>query len=590
MESDHLIVGELVQQFSKTAECIPFYAFVGPLTIGLLGVCSYRLYKYIVIKQNIEREIQRIKSSKELSEAKIRGELENAGHLEKFSSMSWKDLLEGLRSGEVSAVQALQSYQSLALELDANINCITGWIDDAIERARYLDTLSSSERGPLHGIPFSVKECYDISGMDSTAGMIKFAGNPATQDCPAVALLKKLGGVPFCKTNIPQTMYSMQCSNPIFGTTQNPHKAGREAGGSSGGEGAIIGGGASIIGIGSDIGGSLRNPAAFCGIYSLKPTHGRHLTQVGVVSPSGTEPVGIPVVGGYMSSSAKALRDCWKITWDLEDSPNNADCNLVPMPWNEKLFSFRPKIGYFCQFDMLQPEPGAQRAVREAVQLLEKQGYEVVECDSPPMLEVIRLYVGIVMADKNVALYQNMSWDRYDSGLIGVTTTTNLLNLPTLIQKWLVHPILASLTRIPPCKKIFSKTADLWQELAQRDSLKQAYLESMKSLGIDIILAPAQMLPAPPTGVMGLFVAGIIPYIPWNLFNFPAGIAPITHYNEQDLKDMGSFPMDDLAYRMMKGYCDEGAVGLPLAVQVVGKPNMDEQVLKILTEFENIQS
>jgi Asp-tRNA(Asn)/Glu-tRNA(Gln) amidotransferase A subunit family amidase len=259
----------------------------------------------------------------------------------------------------------------------------------------------------------------------------------------------------------------------------------------------------------------------------------------------------------------------------------------VPLPWNERFFSVvRPKIGYFSVFDLLEPDIGSQRAVLEAVQLLRKRGYEVVEFQSPPMLEIIRLYVGIVMADENKALYRNMDWDKYDSSMFGITTSTTLLHLPTLLQKLVIHPLLAALTRISPVKKVFSKTKDLWVELARRDELKQEYLKSMNEKGVDVILTPAQMLPAPPNGVMGTFVAGIIPYVPWNLFNFPAGIAPVTKYSESDVESMHSFPSDDLAYKMMKGYC-EGAEGLPLAVQVVGKPYLDEQVLKILAEFQD---
>ncbi len=94
--------------------------------------------------------------------------------------------------------------------------------------------------------------------------------------------LKSLGAVPFCQTNVPQTMFSLQCSNPAYGATSNPHDVTREPGGSSGGEGALLAGGGSVLGIGSDLGGSLRNPAALCGIYSLRPTFGRHLSQMGV--------------------------------------------------------------------------------------------------------------------------------------------------------------------------------------------------------------------------------------------------------------------------------------------------------------------
>ena len=116
-------------------------------------------------------------------------------------------------------------------------------------------------------------------------------------------MIKKLGGVPFCKTNVPQSMMSLQCSNPIYGTSSNPHSQPgnpRECGGSSGGEGALLGGRGSILGLGSDIAGSLRSPVAFCGAVSLKPTAGRHLS-------SSVSPVGVPNTDGFMTSSVRAL-------------------------------------------------------------------------------------------------------------------------------------------------------------------------------------------------------------------------------------------------------------------------------------------
>ena len=87
--------------------------------------------------------------------------------------------------------------------------------------------------------------------------------------------MKELGAIPFCITNIPQTMLSYACSNPVYGCTTNPHDSQRTPGGSSGGEACLIAQGGSILGLGSDVGGSLRIPAHFCGITALKPTQGR---------------------------------------------------------------------------------------------------------------------------------------------------------------------------------------------------------------------------------------------------------------------------------------------------------------------------
>ena len=100
-------------------------------------------------------------------------------------------------------------------------------------------------------------------------------GRPFDEDCVLVKVLRHQGAIPFVKTNVPQTMLSWDSANPIFGATTNPHDAKRCAGGSSGGEAAILGSGGVVLGWGGDIGGSIRIPASFCGVYGIKPTFNR---------------------------------------------------------------------------------------------------------------------------------------------------------------------------------------------------------------------------------------------------------------------------------------------------------------------------
>ena len=119
------------------------------------------------------------------------------------------------------------------------------------------------------------QECFYVAGYDSTMGLAQLIDRPASQDGSFVVGMKEQHAVPFCLTNIPQTMVSWSCSNPVYGNTLNPHDHSRTPGGSSGGEAALIAGGGSVLGLGSDIGGSLRIPAHFSGICGLKPTNGR---------------------------------------------------------------------------------------------------------------------------------------------------------------------------------------------------------------------------------------------------------------------------------------------------------------------------
>jgi fatty acid amide hydrolase len=130
-------------------------------------------------------------------------------------------------------------------------------------------------KGPLHGLPISVKDNCNVHGMDSTIGLGKYLNDPAKNSAVIVRIMMDLGAVPFCKTNVPQTLLSFGCANPVFGLTKNHLNHDLTPGGSSGGESTLIAAGGSRLGIGSDIGGSVRIPAHFTGVVGFKVTKNR---------------------------------------------------------------------------------------------------------------------------------------------------------------------------------------------------------------------------------------------------------------------------------------------------------------------------
>jgi Asp-tRNA(Asn)/Glu-tRNA(Gln) amidotransferase A subunit family amidase len=159
-------------------------------------------------------------------------------------------------------------------------------IAEALARAKELDEYqlrNNKTIGPLHGIPFTLKDTFNVKGYDSSLGISKFVDKPFQKSSTLYTTLSNLGGVLLAKTNVPQTLLAFECGNPIFGITHNPHVKGFTCGGSSGGEAAALARNASALGFGTDIGGSLRIPAGWCGIYSLKPTKGR-FTGEGIFS------------------------------------------------------------------------------------------------------------------------------------------------------------------------------------------------------------------------------------------------------------------------------------------------------------------
>ena len=146
--------------------------------------------------------------------------------------------------------------------------------EDALKEAIQCDkeTKNGKSRGPLHGIPVSIKDELHVAGTVTTIGLAARSDNIILEDGLIVENLRRHGAIPFVKTNVPQLLMIPETENIVFGVTKNPFDVERTPGGSSGGEGALIASRCSPIGIGTDMGGSIRIPSAFCGIYGFKPS------------------------------------------------------------------------------------------------------------------------------------------------------------------------------------------------------------------------------------------------------------------------------------------------------------------------------
>ncbi|CAL1590785.1 unnamed protein product [Knipowitschia caucasica] len=193
-------------------------------------------------------------------------------------------LAQKIRRREVSSVEVVQAYIDRIQEVNPLINAmVQDRFSSALQEASQVDKLIEEESGgeevledrlPLLGVPLSVKESFAVQGMAQTGGSVSKKGRVATVDAPVVALLKRAGAIPLGVTNVPELCMWIESHNHLYGMTKNPYGQDRIAGGSSGGEGSILGGACSVVGVGSDIGGSIRLPSFFCGIFGHKPTPG----------------------------------------------------------------------------------------------------------------------------------------------------------------------------------------------------------------------------------------------------------------------------------------------------------------------------
>lgn len=213
-----------------------------------------------------------------------------------------------IREKQISAVELLDHHLERQARLDGPINAVI-WkdADGARAAARQADeTLAAGGAvGPLHGVPGTVKEAFDLAGSPSTWGSVDLKDNIASEDSIVVRRYRDAGAVLYGKTNVPLKLIEWQSFNDVYGTTSNPWDTSRTPGGSSGGSAASLACGFAAIEAGSDIGSSIRNPAHYSGVFGLKPTWGI-IPQLGHMPPGWLGDFDIGVMGP-MARSAKDL-------------------------------------------------------------------------------------------------------------------------------------------------------------------------------------------------------------------------------------------------------------------------------------------
>ncbi|KAI5365423.1 putative amidase signature domain-containing protein [Septoria linicola] len=304
-------------------------------------------------------------------------------------------LASKIADGELKASIVAEAYISRAITSHQKTNCLTEiMFDQALEQARRLDEQATV--GPLHGVPMTLKDQFDVEGFDTTLGYVGEAFKPATEDALLVKILKRAGAVFLAKTNLPQSIMWCETENPLFGLTTNPMNPKLTPGGSTGGEGALLHEHGSLVGWGTDIGGSVRIPTHMMGLYSLKPSSGR-LPYLGCqVSTAGQEHV--PSVIGPMARSLDSIETVTRTVIDAE--PWNDDPTCHRLPWQQHIYTSiqsRPLIiGLLLDDGHVRPHPPIIRVLHETASKLSSAGHTIIPWNPgtlhPECIEVMDSY------------------------------------------------------------------------------------------------------------------------------------------------------------------------------------------------------
>ncbi|MET9026626.1 amidase [Nocardia sp. NPDC004168] len=325
-----------------------------------------------------------------------------------WSFQSVEELAAALHAGEVTSVELTDEAIARIERDDKAINaiCVPDF-DNARAAASAADQARArGEDRPLLGIPVTVKESYDIAGLPTTWGMPQYKDYVPAEDAVQVSRLKAAGAVLLGKTNVPLTLRDIQSFNEIYGTTNNPWNHSRTSGGSSGGSAAALASGFGALSIGSDLAGSLRTPAHFCGIYAHKPTLGLVASRGMVAPPAPALPVDLDLaVVGPMARTARDLT----LLLDVMAGPDPLTYGVaydvaLPPARHERLADFRVLI---IEEHPLIPTGSAVRAgVNRVAEALVDEG-ACVERHSPLLpdpIEAATLYMQLMLSNAAAGL------------------------------------------------------------------------------------------------------------------------------------------------------------------------------------------
>ena len=312
------------------------------------------------------------------------------------------DLADMIAAGDVSSLEVVDSHLDRIEEVNGWLNAVTRVLaDEARVAAKDADkaVAAGDELGPLHGVPCTIKENVDVAGTPTTQGLPVFADLISPTDAPLVERLRSAGAIPIGRTNLPELGLRISTDNPLHGLTRNPWHPERTAGGSSGGEGSAIASGMSPLGLGNDIGGSVRNPAFCCGITAIKPTHGR-LPAFSVFEHDQNPALSSQIMrtDGPMARAVSDLRTAMGILngRDIRD-PRSVDVPLDGPDAKRQAAVVKHIPGVDCH-------PSVIEGIERAASSLAEAGWEIVESTPPGIDLCSEIWAHLLGADVSLLM------------------------------------------------------------------------------------------------------------------------------------------------------------------------------------------
>lgn len=484
---------------------------------------------------------------------------------------------------EVSALELTNAHIARMEAVNPALNAVVvPLFDEARVAAKGADKLQSSgaELGALHGVPITIKEAFHVAGTPSTMGLKALATKPVENDGPLVARLRAAGAIILGKTNVPQLMLLHETDNPVYGRTNNPWDVERTPGGSSGGEAAIIAAGGSAAGLASDLGGSIRIPAHFCGIAGMKPSSHRLTKRGSVANLRGLE--SLQWQPGPLARHVADVERLLQVLVGNSENSSEPDIRGAPLRSSSNVPLRGLRVAYWEDSGFFGYAPAVKRAVREAVGVLAGQGVMVEPIEPPRIAEAMFLYTATLAADGAADAERLLRGSKVDSRIAQLT-------LAGRIPGWL-RPLVAwgFDKKNAPFKAGLVRTArprsadEYWQLTYRIQQFRQKFLDDFAAK-YDALILPGYALPATPHRAALDLIPAAADILLMNLLGVPSGVVPVTRVRTDEQSDR---PLSRELAATTARKVEQNSAGLPIGVQVVSHFWREDIVLAVMQAIE----
>ena len=494
------------------------------------------------------------------------------------------ELAQSIAAGDLSSREVVDAHIDRIEEVDGKLNAV---VLPRFEQARReADEADGVRRrghrlGPLHGVPVTIKDQFDVAGMPTTFGVARLADRSVERDGRMVTAWREAGAIVLGKTNVPPALGAIETDNARFGRTNNPWDLARTPGGSSGGDAAIVAVGGAPLSLGADLGGSLRIPAAWCGVSSLVTTVPR--------LPIDRAPVrtGTGLVDAQAGPFARTTSDVALALRVLIDAIVARPTSFnPPVPWREppEAGVAGLRVALLPEIDGFAPSPAIRRALEEAAAALRSAGASVESWDSVPDLgEAIAIAMRAWTADGGSWLRQMLDGEKPHPLIKQDVQGTALPNPAIRLLTAMLHA--TGQQRAARYLRHVRKASA--RELSDIVGGHLAYVESFVAAldagGYDLVLCPATPVPAVPHGQAKHLPDAHAPSVLFTTLGLPAGVVPVTRVRPGEESDRPA--SKDKAVQAART-TEEGSAGLPVGVQLVGRHWREDLVLAGMATVE----